>query len=205
MRMVFHRVMVGTLIVLGFFAIIIYGELFRAYTPLFLFLWFFFPVVALWLNTKPIQSAFSISSLKVVRSFLIVAVVSLSFVAFANYNHIRDSAGQRFVDGYRVAYYEDTDDVGRPVRAASVSTSHWYARFGLWLFEWAFLGTCVALPSIAWYAANRAVDEAIRKGSPHVHDQGLATGWEDEPWYVTEEEAIRAHAITEKKPDDQGK
>ena len=72
-------------------------------------------------------------------------------------------------------------------------------------FEWAFLGTCVALPSIAWYAANRAVDEAIRKGSPHVHDQGLATGWEDEPWYVTEEEAIRAHAITEKKPDDQGK
>ena len=106
MRMVFHRVMVGTLIVLGFFAIIIYGELFRAYTPLFLFLWFFFPVVALWLNTQPIQSAFSISSLKVVRSFLIVAVVSLSFVAFANYNHIRDSAGQRFVDGYRVAYYD---------------------------------------------------------------------------------------------------
>jgi hypothetical protein len=196
--------MVGTLIVLGFFAIIIYGELFRAYMPVFLFLWFFLPVVALWLNTQRVRSAFSISSLKIVRGFLIAAVVSLSFVSFSNYNHIRDSVGQRFVDGYRVGYYEDTDDVGRPVRAASVSTSHWYGRLGLWLFEWAFLGACAALPSITWYAANRAVDEAIRKGSLRVHEQGAATVWEDEPWYVTEEEAIHAHAIRAKKPDNQG-
>jgi hypothetical protein len=127
MRILFHWVIVGTLIVLGLYALIIFGELFRAYMPVFLFLWFFLPVVALWLNTQPVRSAFSISSLKVTRGFLVAAVVSLSLVSFAHYNQIRDSVGQRFVDGYKVGYYEDVDDVGRPVRAASVSTSHWYA------------------------------------------------------------------------------
>ena len=49
------------------------------------------------------------------------------------------------------------------------------ARFGLWLFEWAFLGACAALPFITWYAANHAVDVAIRERSPRVRDQREGT------------------------------
>ncbi len=204
MRIVFHCIMVVTLVVVGCGTFIIYGQIFRAYMPFFLFLWFFLPVVALWLNTQSVwSSGFSIFELKVLRALLVAVVVLFSFTFFANYNHIRDYVGQRLVDGYQVEYYTDTDEVGRPHRAASVSTSHWYSRFGLSLFECAFLGACVVLPYVTWRAANRAVKKATKEASALARDQRAGTIGEDEPWYVTEEEAIRAHAIREKKPDDQ--
>ena len=96
-----------------------------------------------------------------------MVVVSISFASFSHYDRIRDSLGKQFVDGYEVGYYEDTDEYGRLFRAADVSTQHWYSRFGLWLFEWVFLGMCLALPYVTWRLASRAVDKAIRQVSAY--------------------------------------
>lgn len=159
--------MVATLFVLGLLAVAGFGQLFRAYISVFIFLWLFMPVVAFWLNTQPVLSTFSISSLKIARAFLFAVVLVTSFASFAHYDRIRDSLGQQFVEGYEVGYYEDTDEYGRPSIAANVSTEHWYSKFELWLFEWTFLGACVALPYVTWRAASRAIDKAIRQGSAH--------------------------------------
>ena len=152
--------MLVTLLILGIWSLGVYGKLFRTHMPVFLFLWFFIPVIALWLNTGAVRSAFSISSLKIVRNFLLGAVISLSFASFVHYDLIRDFIGQRIVDGYEVRYYEDTDEYGRTSMAADVSTDHWYSRLGLWLFEWGFLGICAAIPYATWLATNRAINAA---------------------------------------------
>lgn len=127
--------MVATLLVLGLGAVAVCGQFFRAHMPVFMFLWFFMPAVAYWLNTQPILSTFSISSLKVARAFLFGVVIAISFASFAHFDRIRDSLGQRFVEGYEVSYDEDTDEYGRPTTATNVSMEHGYSKFGLWLFE----------------------------------------------------------------------
>lgn len=165
MRTVFQWVITGILIIIGFWAISIYGELYRAHTPIFLFLWLFLPLVALLLNFRPIRSAFSVSSLKIIRGLLVAVVVLFSFGSFSNYDHIRDALGERFVDGYAVRHYEVSDEYGRAAVATTVSTIHWYSRFALWFFEWIVLALCAALPYVTWRAATRAVDEAIRESS----------------------------------------
>ena len=167
MHTVLHWAMVAALVILGVFALSIYGELFRAHMLFFLFVWVFVPVVASWLSSAPVLSALSISSLKMTRALLVGIVISLSFISFADYDRIRDSVGERLVDGYVATYSDDTDDYGRPTRSADVSTSHWYSKLGLWVFEWIFLGACVLLPYATWRMASRAVDEAIRRNAAH--------------------------------------
>lgn len=157
--------MVATLLVLGLASVAVFGELYRAHMPVFVCLWFFIPVVAYWLNTRPVLSTFSVSSFKVARAFLFGIVMAVSFASFANFDRIRDSIGNFFVDGYEVIYYEVADEYGRPTTASDVSTVHWYSKFVLWIFEWSFLGVCVAIPYVTWYGASRAVDEAIRQSA----------------------------------------
>jgi hypothetical protein len=163
MQRFFHWIVVAVLVLVGLWGLIVYGELFRAHMQLFLFLWLFLPVVALWLKTKRVRSAFTISGLKATRNLLVAVTVSISFVSFTHYDRIRDAIGHRFVSGYYVSYYEDTDDYGRPYRASEPHTAHWYSRFGLWMFEWLFLGACVGLPFIIWRSVNSAVDEAVKE------------------------------------------
>ncbi len=197
MLIVFHLIMVGAFVVLGVWALtifmqalIVFGRLFRAHMPFFLLLWFYLPVVALWLNTQAVRSEFSLFSrrllvLKVMRVFLVAAVVllSLAFGSYINQAQIRPFVAQLL----------------------HISTVHWYFDVLELAFQLALAGTCVALPYVTWCATNHAVDEAIQGGSARARDQGTGTLGDDEPWYVTEEEAIRAHAIREKKPDEQSK
>lgn len=167
MRTVFHWIMIASLLVLGLWAVVIFGQLFRSHMTEFLLLWFFIPVVAFWLNTNPVRYYLSISSLKIARTILFGVVIVLSFASFAHYDRVRDYLGQQFVEGYEVKYYEDSDDNGRPTTAADVSTEHWYSRFGLWLFEWIFLGACVVLPYVTWRASSRAVENATQQRTAH--------------------------------------
>jgi hypothetical protein len=132
----FHWIIVGILIIFGFWALRIYVLFLQAHMPCFLFLWFFLPGVALLLDTQSVRSTFSSSSLNVVQAFLFVAVVSLSVFFFMSGHQIHDFVGQRFVDGYY--RFED----------GSIITAHWYSKFGLFLFDLAFLGTCVVLPYV---------------------------------------------------------
>lgn len=167
MHTVFHWIMIATLIGIGVWAWMVFGQLFRAHMIAFLFLWLFLPVVALWLNTQAVLSQLSVSSLTVVRGLLFGIVAATSFCFLIEYDHIRDSLGQQFIAGYEAHYYEDANEYGRPFMAVDISTGHWYSRFGLWLFEWAFLSAGFVLPFLTWRAASRAVDKAIQYHSPH--------------------------------------
>jgi hypothetical protein len=131
----------------------------------FILLWFYLPIIALWLNTQTVRYAVSLSSLKVARGVLVATVVYISLILCAGYGiyyHIRDYIGNHFVDGYSVIYYNDGE-----MTISNISTSHWYARFGLWLFGFAFFGVGILLSLITWYAANCAVgkklDEIVKK------------------------------------------
>lgn len=160
MRTIFHWLVVAILVALGLWALMIYGELFRAHMPAFMFLWIFVPVVAWWLNTSRMRSQFPVAALKVFRAILLTVVVLVSVGAFAHYDRIRDAIGQRYVDGYHVAYYEDTDDSGRPIRTGIVRTAHWYSKLALWLFEWLIVAACLALPFMTWFNSTRAIKTA---------------------------------------------
>lgn len=162
MQRFLHWVVVGVLVIVGIWGLMVYGELFRHHMKFFLFLWFFLPIVALWLSTKSVRSTLTIASLKTIRNLIMAFIVSISFVSFAHYDQIRDAVGHKFISGYYVSYDEDTDDYGRPYRASEPHTEYWYSRFGLWLFEWLFLGACIFLPFITWKGANSAVVEAVK-------------------------------------------
>lgn len=165
MQRTFHWAVVAVLIVIGIWTISAYGELFRAHIRFFMFLWFFLPVVALWIGTKHVRSSLSVSGLKTVRNGLISISVAISFASFAHFEQIRDAVGHALVEGYYVTYCENTDDSGRPYRDSEPHTAHWYSRAGLWLFEWIFLGACVGLPTITWVGANGAVNKAVEESN----------------------------------------
>jgi hypothetical protein len=148
------------LIAVGLGALMVYGEVFRAHMPAFLFLWVFLPVVAWWLNTPRMRSQFPIAALKVFRGILLTVVVLISVASFSHYDRIRDAIGERYVEGYRVLLYEDTDDYGRPVRTGVVQTAHWYSKLALWLVEWLIVVACLALPFLTWFNATRAIKTA---------------------------------------------
>lgn len=166
-----HWVVVAVLVIIGIWGLMVYGKLFRQHMQFFLLLWFFLPIVALWLCTKRVRSSLTIARLKNIRNLLLAVVVSISFVSFAHYDRIRDAVGHKFVSGYYTSYYEDTDDYGRPYSASEPHTAHWYSRFGLWLFEWLFLGACISLPFITWKGANSAVVEAVKDHNADEHTE----------------------------------
>jgi hypothetical protein len=88
MQRFFHWIVVAVLVLVGLWGLIVYGELFRAHMQFFLFLWLFLPVVVLWLKTKRVRSAFTISGLKATRNLLVAVTVSISFVSFTHYDRI---------------------------------------------------------------------------------------------------------------------
>lgn len=160
MRQILHWAVVALLAVTAFAAIAVAGEVFRAHTGFFIFLWVLCPIVAFWLVSNRVRGTFTLSGLKAVRNILMTIVVSISILSFAHYERIRDTLGRRFVSGYYITYVEDTDDEGRPFRTSVPHTDHWYTRLSLGLAEICILGAWVTLPVITWRMANRAVSEA---------------------------------------------
>lgn len=136
----------------------LYGEVFRAHRSFFLFLWFFLPIVALWLNTDFVSGGASPAALARARLALTCAVAAISFACFAHGDDLRDSVGEAFVAGYHVSYYYEEVDENGPYRETSISTDHWYSQLGMWLVDWSILGLCIGLPVMTWFAASRAVD-----------------------------------------------
>jgi hypothetical protein len=165
MKRLFHWAVVTVLILVGIWGLGVYGDSFRSHTAFFLILWALLPVIAQWIGTKRIRTAYTVFGLEVMRNILTGIAVAVAFGAFTFHDRIRDAVGHRFVDGYSVTYYEDTDDSGRPYRASEPHTAHWYSRLGLWSFECFLLGACGLIPAITWTGANNAVKEAVREGN----------------------------------------
>ncbi len=130
---------VGALIVLGGCALHILNELFLKHWPTFLFLWFFMPVVALWLKTKRINTGCSISTLKTIRGFLIICVALISCLFL--------SRSQWFQDSNPMHY-----------------TGPWYIEvvlgLGVCLFWVTFMAALGGLPYLTWRAASEAIEYA---------------------------------------------
>ncbi len=163
MRDLFHWFIIAALILLGLWGLSIAGEIYRAYLGVFLLIWLFIPIVSLWLRTHRIIASSTATQIRRVRNALIGGAVFLSFSAFAHFGLIRDVIGERFVAGYHVNYYEDSDEYGRPFRASDTVTDHWYSKVGLWVFEWAFLAGCVGIPYLTWKQAELAIKETKRR------------------------------------------
>ena len=163
MQQVLRWLVAGFLVVMGFWAIFAYGELFRAHTLAFLLFWFILPSAGFGLRSRLARSALSVRSMRIVRNFLLGLSIAISFAAFAHYERIRDALGHKLVSGYYVSYYEDTDDSGRAYRASDPHTEHWYSRVGIWLAEWLFLAACAGLPYITWRVADQAVNAAAKR------------------------------------------
>jgi hypothetical protein len=148
----FNWLMIGATVALVPMLLMIYGEVFRAHITLFLILWFFIPMLAIWFNVKSVRMELQISSagLSSVRMLLTCLVYLISFAFFAHHKEILDTVGYQFIDGYYVSY----EGVG--------TATHWYSRFGLWLIEWLFFLLCVMLPFVTWIAGTRAVEASNR-------------------------------------------
>jgi hypothetical protein len=81
---------------------------------------------------------------------------------------------------------------------------HWYFDVLELAFKLALAGASVALPYVTWCATNHAVkEEAIQESLAFARNERERSMWENEPSYVTEDEAIRAHALKDKGPDDE--
>lgn len=162
---IFHWLIIAVVVVVAFWLMLVCGEIFRAHLQAFLFLWFFLPIMAFWLGSKYMRSDFTISSLTATRTLLtcIMAFISMGF--FANYEHIRDTVGYHFIEGYRVSHYEDTDDFGRSYLDSEVHTGHWYSKFGLWLFEIAWLLLVVLLPCVTWVGCTKGIEALKRENT----------------------------------------
>ena len=145
-------------------------EVFAAHRVGFILTWVFIPVVAVWLNSGFVQARLTRSELSATRLVLTVAAVGLSLFCFSDYNDIRDTLGRKYVSGYSVYYYEDTDSFGRTYTASRFTTAHPYSGIALWAFEWSFFLACLLLPAITWEASTRAL---TRRVEAHFVDESV--------------------------------
>jgi len=136
----------------------VFGSAFRTFTVFFLVFWLLLPIIALSARNPYVFSLFSYSGIRFVRGLLAGLAVLISFALFANYEHFRDRIGERFIKGYRVSYYTDTDDFGRLIRESDVHTRSASSQFLLWVSEWVLLVFCVGNPVVTWKAGSKMID-----------------------------------------------
>jgi cation transport ATPase len=166
---IFHWLMVIMCMVVSVWLLRVYGEVFRAYLGLFVFLWFFVPSLAFWLTSGFMRPKFSTANLSLARKVLMSAVISISFlIVFGyGYNDVRDAVGRRFVEGYRVYYdkVEVPNDYGGTDLEISSDfyADHWYAKLGLYVIEGSLFILGIGLPYLTWYACTREERERRKR------------------------------------------
>ncbi len=106
-------------------------------------------------------STLSDKAIENIKMSAVAVGITLALLYFTHWQFVRDRIGQVFIDGYSGDYYGDVDDYGRPYLNSDVYTAHWYARVGLWAFEWIYLLACIALPIIL-NAIFRGLEEKRR-------------------------------------------
>src|SRR5438105_4224497 len=107
-----HWLMIGAAATFSFALLSLFAEVFHRHIALFVGLWFFLPATAFWLGSKHVRTSVSVTALTTACVILTCTAAAISFFLFMDYDHVRDFVGKRFVDGYHVAYTEDTDDYG---------------------------------------------------------------------------------------------
>ena len=145
-------------LILGIIALSYVGYAFRMVTGVFLILWILVPCMAWVMNDDRVAVLFSTASLKRMRTCFMVISITISFLFFAQLDHLRDRFGQAHIDGYSVQHRPDYDDFGRSCASADVSTENWYAKVGLWFGELILLVLCVGIPVLTWKGTTEAIE-----------------------------------------------
>jgi hypothetical protein len=95
---------------------------------------------------------------QVTRQYSLTTVaVLIAFVLFANYENLRDQFGERYIQGYQVTYYTDSDDYGRPTRESDIHAHNFSAQVFLWLAQWVLIAFCIGVPILTWKVSSIAV------------------------------------------------
>jgi len=157
LKIVISVVMVITMIALALWLLGIYGVLFRSHLAIFMFLVAFIPALSFWIGSNDFLQTTPPANIRILQYVMLWIAIALSFGAFANYSLIRDFIGHKYVYGFEVRYFEDADELGRPIEASDFHTATWLGHFALWLFEWVFLLACVASPVLTWAGFKRLI------------------------------------------------
>ncbi len=144
--------------IVGFIILLmVLGSAFRSYTLFFVIVWFFLPLVGFIGRHQAFLSLFSRKGITLFRGFLTTVAVLIAFVLFANYENLRDQFGERYIQGYQVTYYTDSDDYGRPTRESDIHAHNFSAQVFLWLAQWVLIAFCIGVPILTWKVSSIAV------------------------------------------------
>jgi hypothetical protein len=124
--------------------------------------WAFIPVIGWSLTWGRPENSFSVvrcfgeRSLKVLRSLLISAVCLASVLVFANWLEIRDSIGQRYVQGYSVTHVAMISEYG-PSTVSVARADSWQVERAILLFELFAVVGFLGFPALTSTLTKKAV------------------------------------------------
>ncbi len=134
-----------------------FGKAFHSNMLLFFIFWLLLPLIVLGARSHNFLSLLTHKGIILFQGFSIGISVLIAVALFANYDELRDHYGKRHIEGYSVNYYEDSDDVGRPIQGSNIDTNHFSGRALIWLSEWVFMAFCFGIPALTWKATKLTV------------------------------------------------
>jgi len=140
------------------------GDAFRRYSAAFFIAWASLPLVSFFYRRSEYATLVPSGTANRFRALLMSLAVILSFCAFANDDHVRDTLGYRYVQGYYVDSYEDYDsDTGQPYLATDAHADR-SRDFALLEFAlWVYLAACIGVPWVTWRYASAVCAMAERR------------------------------------------
>lgn len=149
------------LAVIGFMCcLVITGELFRAYTILFLIPWILIPFIMLVTRHSGINKKLHRKSALNLRNSTMAIVVAISVLYVIHLDYINNSIGYRYISGYSSHYEQDTDDSGRPMAVQEYTTTNPSDKYKLWALDGVIISLGILLPLLNWKQCN-AIYESI--------------------------------------------
>ena len=139
--------------------LIFFGELFRAYTLVFIFLWFLIPILVTIAHYFGISKKISKKNALYLRNVTMAVVVFLSFMFFFGANNIHDQVGTT-IAGYSSSYVQDTDEYGRRDAYHVYTTITSSGKHLIWAVDSFIVFFAIVLPIVDWKQSN-AIYESI--------------------------------------------
>ena len=131
----------------------------------FLAAWACMPLSAFSLRSRALEDLLTAKGYGVARALLLGCALAFSFVFFAECDYLRDTFGRRYLDGYSVAYFEDTDEYGRPELVADPSTEGLSGSAVLYLLQLLFIALLVGVPVATWLLASSSIKRVDQRRS----------------------------------------
>ena len=137
----------------------LYGEAFRTHTLLFSIIWLLIPLFSCLMGIKEVFSYFDAKCLRNVRVAFMVLVVAISVSMMFDFDHVRNSVGKRYVEGYESWRGDtDVDDNGQEYYTGDEWTArNRLGRWGLKLLSFGSLIGCFLFPTVTYKATTALI------------------------------------------------